>query len=299
MNVLKNHFFKIAIRLKKSINIIKMSNTIFYFLFICFILITILIVIKFTQKSSSLDLEQYQRPSQTALHAAPHQHEQDHHIPQTALYTKPHAVLLTDIEYKTYNSFPFLTTTGYKTAKLPVNLRSWLTSVWQRNRADAIKEDPSSYGPYIVNSNKAEPSSYLLDLTSISATLKKKLETFILDELKKWSGVGNLVHTATYGIREYTDQALLKSHTDRPTTHVLSAIIHVGSINVRKPWALTVENRRMKPRSLYFDDTFDIILYESSSLVHGRPLPFQGERFANLFIHYAPADWDEQIKTIL
>jgi len=117
--------------------------------------------------------------------------------------------------------------------------------------------------------------------------------------LIRWTGISNLVHTSTYGIREYTDGTILKSHVDRPDTHVLSAIIHVGSRNVRKPWALTVENRRSKPKDIFFNDSIDIVLYESSSLVHGRPIAFEGECFANLFIHYAPDDWSTQIKNIL
>jgi len=206
-------------------------------------------------------------------------------------------MLLTEEQYKSYSKFPLFTATGYKTLSLPPPLRSRLTSVWKNNRHDAIKESKDGLGEYIVNTN-TDPS-YLLNLADINSNLKQELEEFILDELNKWTGIRNLVHTASYGIREYADGTILKSHTDRATTHVLSAIIHVGSIGIRKPWALTVENRHMRPRDIFFDGTFDIILYESSTLVHGRPAPFEGSCLANMFIHAAPSDWAEQLKNII
>jgi len=44
-------------------------------------------------------------------------------------------------------------------------------------------------------------------------------------------------------------------------------------------------------------DTQDLILYESASVVHGRPTKIRGERYANLFIHFSPSEkehWDPQ-----
>ena len=34
----------------------------------------------------------------------------------------------------------------------------------------------------------------------------------------------------------------------------------------------------------------EIILYESASVIHGRPEVFKGDLFANIFVHYAPLD---------
>lgn len=37
----------------------------------------------------------------------------------------------------------------------------------------------------------------------------------------------------------------------------------------------------------------EIIFYESASVTHGRPEPFQGDSFTNIFIHFAPVKgWD-------
>lgn len=37
----------------------------------------------------------------------------------------------------------------------------------------------------------------------------------------------------------------------------------------------------------------EIIFYESASVLHGRPTPFKGDAFANIFVHFAPTkEWD-------
>lgn len=33
-----------------------------------------------------------------------------------------------------------------------------------------------------------------------------------------------------------------------------------------------------------------MLFYESARLVHGRPYPFNGENYANVFAHYRPTD---------
>jgi len=35
-------------------------------------------------------------------------------------------------------------------------------------------------------------------------------------------------------------------------------------------------------------DPGDMVLYESHSLLHGRPFPLKGRYFANIFIHFEP-----------
>jgi prolyl 4-hydroxylase len=32
----------------------------------------------------------------------------------------------------------------------------------------------------------------------------------------------------------------------------------------------------------------EMVLYESARLIHGRPTPFKGKRYDNLFVHYRP-----------
>jgi len=32
----------------------------------------------------------------------------------------------------------------------------------------------------------------------------------------------------------------------------------------------------------------DLVLYESHSVIHGRPFPFEGDHYANIFVHFEP-----------
>jgi prolyl 4-hydroxylase len=32
----------------------------------------------------------------------------------------------------------------------------------------------------------------------------------------------------------------------------------------------------------------DVVLYESHSVLHGRPFPLRGKYFANIFVHFKP-----------
>lgn len=61
------------------------------------------------------------------------------------------------------------------------------------------------------------------------------------------------------------------------------------SLNLRVPAATplftTPANRWQQPG--------EIIFYESASVIHGRPEAFQGDRFANIFVHFSPLEgWD-------
>ena len=200
------------------------------------------------------------------------------------------------VEEIQYRNFPLYTKDGYKILKLPKNLRQRLTKVWLDNRHNRISETLGEGNPYIINIHEDKQAAYLVALAQLDSELKQELETYVLDELTKWTGIDNLVSTATYGIREYSDGSILKNHLDRHDSHILSAIINVGTISPREIWPLHVENREMLAKNIAFTDGYDVILYESSSLVHGRPTPYEGEVFANLFIHYAPDDWKTQLK---
>jgi len=203
-------------------------------------------------------------------------------------YTRHIPVLITDMERTQYERFPLFTQEGYMLGKLPSHLRKRLTDHWMSERKYRKKELIDDHtAKYIVAKKNKHPAF----MVAMNSKLQRDLEAFILDELIKWTSLNNLVHTATYGIREYTDGAILSPHVDRPETHVLSAIIHVGSIGMREPWALEVYNRELPVRNIEFNQSYDFVLYESSSLVHGRPLPLHGDIYANLFIHYAPDDW--------
>lgn len=193
---------------------------------------------------------------------------------------------------KQYHEFPRFTKEGYKVLTLPKNLKKRLVDIWKNKREDFTEEEPVIYssplGTYIPNPNGLK----ILPMEQVDPQLTQEINDHVLQELIKWTGVTNLKHTATYGMREYSDGSRLRNHVDRPDTHILSAIVHVGRENLRKEWPLLLFNRDSLPREVAnSEDKDDLILYESATLVHGRPTVLEGDSFVNLFIHYAPEDW--------
>ena len=121
--------------------------------------------------------------------------------------------------------------------------------------------------------------------------LKKAIWDAAVTGMEEWTGgVAKLRPVSLYGIREYTEGAVLSPHVDRVPL-VSSGIVNVAQ-DVDEDWPLEVYDRNghavnitMKPG--------DMILYESHSLIHGRPFPLKGKYYANVFIHFEPFEgWD-------
>jgi prolyl 4-hydroxylase len=67
---------------------------------------------------------------------------------------------------------------------------------------------------------------------------------------------------------------------------VLSAIINVAQ-DVEEDWPLEIVGHDGIPVNVTMQPG-DMILYESHSILHGRPYPLQGNYFANVFVHFEP-----------
>merc|ERR1712080_797587 len=98
--------------------------------------------------------------------------------------------------------------------------------------------------------------------------------------------------TSFYGIREYYYGNNLRCHVDRTKTHVVSAILNVCQDNLGEEWPLEIVDLAGRRQRVSMKPG-DLLLYESSKVIHGRPRVFRGDRFCNLFLHYAPKDnWE-------
>ena len=74
-------------------------------------------------------------------------------------------------------------------------------------------------------------------------------------------------------------------HVDRLPL-VSSCIVNVAQ-DVDEPWVLEVYDRHDRAVNVTMEPG-DMVLYESGSLMHGRPFPLKGRYFANIFIHFEP-----------
>lgn len=132
--------------------------------------------------------------------------------------------------------------------------------------------------------------SKYLDIHKAPAILLDNLNSEFKNILTKWIQYkSELVHTSTYGIREYLRGSSFGNHYDKRNTHIITAIIHLGDVS-DKPWELYIEDHLFRPHTITMVYG-DIVLYESTTCLYGRPTPFEGDSYRNIYIHFKPDRW--------
>jgi prolyl 4-hydroxylase len=185
---------------------------------------------------------------------------------------------------------PF-TLEGFKKTKMPKDLHRQLLIWYLQNEKNSKIErfiDKGVVGT-IRNINKAYPSTRILHLNQ-NEQLYNWFNKTMYEEVSRWTNLNNLVHTSTYGIRTYQRGDVLISHTDRPETHIVSAICMIHKEGIDEPWALEIKDPDGWWHEVYFEPG-DMVFYESDILEHGRMRPLKGDLYANLYVHFKPSDY--------
>ncbi len=73
-----------------------------------------------------------------------------------------------------------------------------------------------------------------------------------------------------------------------------SCIINVDQ-DLDEPWPIEVYDHQGKAYNVTMKPG-DMVLYESSTVLHGRPFPMKGRFYANIFVHFEPLDHAEMNK---
>jgi len=124
---------------------------------------------------------------------------------------------------------------------------------------------------------------------------QRTLNNMVMHELtnlhEEWSGVTKLIPSNAYGLRIYRNQSNFLMHTDNPHTHVISSILHVDHDPSSEPWPLVIESFDGIAYEVLLE-AGDMLFYESSKCLHGRPRRFNGEYYTSLFLHYRPESWN-------
>eukprot|EP00535_Pseudo-nitzschia_heimii_P007192 CAMPEP_0197175064 /NCGR_PEP_ID=MMETSP1423-20130617/1386_1 /TAXON_ID=476441 /ORGANISM="Pseudo-nitzschia heimii, Strain UNC1101" /LENGTH=595 /DNA_ID=CAMNT_0042624125 /DNA_START=60 /DNA_END=1847 /DNA_ORIENTATION=- len=187
-----------------------------------------------------------------------------------------------------------MTSTGYTKRRAPPELMKLLTSFWEVNSSRKKREE---WGEASVFANHWSSPTYMVSVEDESLEgggddLKKAVWDAAVDGIAEWTGgIAKIRPVSLYGIREYTEGAVLSPHVDRVPL-VSSGIVNVAQ-DVDEPWPLEVYDRNGLAVNVTMEPG-DMILYESHSLIHGRPFPLKGRYFANVFIHFEPYDgWDD------
>jgi prolyl 4-hydroxylase len=198
------------------------------------------------------------------------------------------------------------TSTGFKKIKAPKELYDLLKKHWDDNR-DNMKEEVWGRGNIYVNHWESPTYMVSVEDTSLRGggkTLKNKVWDAAKKVVEEWTQM-ELKPISQYGIRVYTEGAILSPHADRLPL-VSSCIVNVDQ-DVDEDWILEVIDRQGNAVNVTMEPG-DMVLYESGSLIHGRPFALKGRYYANIFIHFEPTgrplhaegnDWESSLDDFL
>jgi prolyl 4-hydroxylase len=157
---------------------------------------------------------------------------------------------------------------GFQTIKAPEQMMKLLQEFWEQNKREQY--DEKFYATAYHNMWDASPKMiHIQNETLIGGgeTLKNHVWDVAKDLLEEWTGQ-YLVPCSIWGIRVYSNGSILTPHVDRNPL-VSSAIINVAQ-DVEEPWLLEVWGHDGKPHNISMEPG-DMVLYESHSIIHGRP----------------------------
>jgi len=187
---------------------------------------------------------------------------------------------------------------GFAKQRAPEALMSLLREFWDQNRNQLVaewstnnKERPYKQKATTYHNHWDAPTSivrlYNRSLVGGGKNLQRTVTDLARLELQKWTSM-QLAATSTYGIRVYHNQSILTPHVDRLPL-VISAIINVDQDlgPDQEPWPLEIYDHEGKAYNVTMEPG-DMVFYESHSIIHGRPFPFSGNYFANVFVHFEP-----------
>jgi len=185
---------------------------------------------------------------------------------------------------------PKFTEVGFEKTEIPSDVYKMLLEEYEKVKPSMQVEGCAKA---VINCEQIVDDEDECSLRTSKRTFIMNLSGAVLNQLKAklhplaeaWANI-KLKHEATYGIRRYTNGSWLTSHVDRFNTHVISAILNIGQ-SVEEDWPLFIVDNAGANHAVTLE-AGEMIWYESARAIHGRPDPFKGEFFDNLFIHYSP-----------
>lgn len=175
---------------------------------------------------------------------------------------------------------------GFKKIKAPEAVFKLIKDFWEINKDKATEENWSTGNTY-TNHWVANTDFVSIENPALrggGALIKQRIWDAARNTLQEWVGQ-ELTECSLYGIRIYKEGSVLATHVDRLPL-VTSAIINVDQ-DVDEPWPIEVYAHDGKAYNVSMEPG-DMVLYESHSVLHGRPFPLKGRFYANIFIHFEP-----------
>lgn len=178
------------------------------------------------------------------------------------------------------------TDVGFQKIRAPPEVVKLAKEFWNKNQLNRREENWGIGNSYM---NSWESPTYLVNvedkkLRGGGMGLRQRIWDAAEETLEEWTSE-ELSPTSMYGIRVYTNGAILLPHVDRLPL-VASAMLNIDQ-DVDEPWPMEIYDHSGKAHNVTLDPG-DMLLFESHSVVHGRPFPLKGRYYAMLFIHFEP-----------
>ena len=177
------------------------------------------------------------------------------------------------------------TVEGFTKLKLPEDLYQAYRGFLDVNKAQLISELWTVDNVFTSQFDAPTLKLTLPETGSLKPLLFEEVQRIMEDWL---DDKVKLEKVAMYGLRLYTSGTWLAMHVDRPDTHIISGIINVDQ-DVEEPYALQIVNHQGVEHNITMDPG-EIVLYEGATCSHGRRIPLKGKYYANLFVHFRPAE---------
>jgi prolyl 4-hydroxylase len=174
---------------------------------------------------------------------------------------------------------------GFKKVRAPPALMELVEHFWLNNREHQTVEW-TTISPY-HNTWDSDPTVVKIEDTSMIGggwPLRTAFANAVREVIEEWTGMKQVI-ASVYGIRSYHNQSILAPHVDRNPL-ISSAILNIAQ-DVEEDWPLEVYDHNGVAHNVTMLPG-DLVLYESHSVVHGRPFPLNGNFYANMFIHFEP-----------
>ncbi|KAL7491120.1 hypothetical protein ACHAWT_000568 [Skeletonema menzelii] len=175
---------------------------------------------------------------------------------------------------------------GFKKTKLSDETWRLLNTFWAGVKAEENFPDSLSSEAW------PEANTYVnhWEIASKMHPLDNKLRTVLWDEIEhkmhEWiPTASSFSKSSLYGVRVYREGHILAPHVDRDPL-ISSAIVNIDQ-EVTEPWPLEVIGHDGFAYNITISPG-EVILYESHSIIHGRPFALKGRYYANVFVHFKP-----------
>eukprot|EP00816_Leptocylindrus_hargravesii_P012975 CAMPEP_0196803248 /NCGR_PEP_ID=MMETSP1362-20130617/2616_1 /TAXON_ID=163516 /ORGANISM="Leptocylindrus danicus, Strain CCMP1856" /LENGTH=376 /DNA_ID=CAMNT_0042174705 /DNA_START=45 /DNA_END=1175 /DNA_ORIENTATION=+ len=188
---------------------------------------------------------------------------------------------------------PSFTESGFGITRAP----DFLLDELMKSLHDGLKAGPRSEGNIdVIEVGGVDYRPLFIDQPALNRRVLEVLKPMH----EAWiGGETPLTGAIAYGLRVYQGGSSLNMHVDKSNTHVISCILHIDHDDdpESEPWPILIEDFQGNTNEVVLESG-DMLFYESSKCLHGRPREFKGKWYSSVFVHYYPEGWDIGRRTL-